>query len=807
MELIHTSVPAGLRPNSRGFCTVAMSRGLPPNLVDRLEALSGYRFWFDAVGPATAGNLPSHQHVLIRQGGRDWHVVSRIAPAPADYSGRSNKIAHHIIVDPADQPAAGPAWLLGVPALFADRWTDEPRLLERPPVIPQSDMPSTPCSTWARACGDARWAGELLRHWRDRTRTTVFVVVPQGINPLELVREALSLLPPSERWQATFNTWFGSSDVPADVVCQVRFIPAVPDAVRLARTAANCTIIDLTAATAAPATMFAEAAAAGRMLEPLAHTPVVSTPRRVETTAPDKPAPSRTPPADEPTTFAIDTTPPPSQPVQSRVSQHASERVVAAPPATSRLLVPVAVGVAALAAGLAAGWLLRSPPAPVVTAAPPAAPADTAARERLQAQVTALEESLAQSRTQIAALKLDLERAAHAAPDLATLAPAVPDEFSPPPALHGSTPPPAANATPTSVTFNRVDSSTFQQSGDSRMRALEFDPTKSNVGGSTSPLCVLPADWKLGSTVEIAMISGNEFEFAEPARAATTTPAGDELVVRSVDKSGVKRPIGRLRLAVVNGAAVLSLEPDGKSSFDVTRFLGMTVVLRDADGKSLRVNIDRSIDVHVEMSPTDEGWSAGISEPLARRLRDADLAHWTRVSGPERNGLPQKSWKQAIPVVAADAAEANKDANGELVLSLSDEQSSGKTFTLTLNIHTPNAAADLPRETLDQVTKKLNSMLDLMAARIKEFEAAKDAAKDAKPPVHTPPPEMAISWKDDVEGIVKSLSEATLRQTLRQQATTLFRANTLSLNDKDTTTKLILHFPVTQPHVPATPPP
>lgn len=794
MELIHTSVPAGLRPNSRGFCTVAMTRGLPPNLVDRLEALSGYRFWFDAVGPATAGNLPSHQHVLIRQGGRDWHVVSRIAPAPADYSGRSNKIAHHIIVDPADQPAAGPAWLLGVPALFADRWTDEPRLLERPPVIPQSDMPSTPCSTWARACGDARWAGELLRHWRDRARTTVFVVVPQGINPLELAREALSLLPPAERWQATFNTWFGSSDVPADVVCQVRFIPAVPDAVRLARTAANCTIIDLTAATAAPTTIFAEAAAAGRMLEPPAHTPVVSSPRRVETTAPDKSAPSRTPPADEPTTFALDTTPLPSQPVQPRVSQHARERVVAAPSATSRLLVPVAVGVAALAAGLAAGWLLRSPPSSVVTAAPPAAPAETAASERLQAQVTALEESLAQSRTQIATLKLDLERATQAAPDLATLAPAVPDEFSPP-ALQGSTPPPAANATPTSVTFNTVDSAKFQQSSDSRMQALEFDPTRSNAGGSTSPFCVLPADWKIASTVDIAMISGSEFEFAVPPRAATAKPAHDELVVRSIDKTGQKKPIGRLRLAVMNGAGVLSLEPDGRSSFDAARFLGMTVALRDADGKSLRVIIDRSMDVRVEMSPTDEGWSAAISEPLARRLLNAELADWTPLSESERKALPKKSWKRAIPVVAADSAEASKDASGELVLSLSDEQSSGKTFTLTLSIHTPNAVADLPRETLDQVTSELNQLLQLLTQEVNRVAAALEKNEKDIQPAAIPAPD----WKPKVELIVQSLSEATLRQTLRQQATRLFTANSLPLNDKDTTTKLILHFPANPP--------
>ena len=45
-ELIYTSAPRGLRPGSRGFCTVMRTEGLPEPVVNRLEALSGYRHAF-----------------------------------------------------------------------------------------------------------------------------------------------------------------------------------------------------------------------------------------------------------------------------------------------------------------------------------------------------------------------------------------------------------------------------------------------------------------------------------------------------------------------------------------------------------------------------------------------------------------------------------------------------------------------------------------------------------------------------------------------------------------------------------------
>ena len=51
-ELHYTSVPRGLKPGSRGFCTVGLTPQMPGPLVDRLESLSGYQPVFPPHDPS-----------------------------------------------------------------------------------------------------------------------------------------------------------------------------------------------------------------------------------------------------------------------------------------------------------------------------------------------------------------------------------------------------------------------------------------------------------------------------------------------------------------------------------------------------------------------------------------------------------------------------------------------------------------------------------------------------------------------------------------------------------------------------------
>ena len=42
IELVYTSAPRGLNPDSTGFCTVATTPGMNPQVMAKLEGLSGY---------------------------------------------------------------------------------------------------------------------------------------------------------------------------------------------------------------------------------------------------------------------------------------------------------------------------------------------------------------------------------------------------------------------------------------------------------------------------------------------------------------------------------------------------------------------------------------------------------------------------------------------------------------------------------------------------------------------------------------------------------------------------------------------
>lgn len=77
-ELIYTSAPRGLKPGSRGFCTVASTPGMTQPLADRLESLSGYRHAFAAHDSQAALNPVNYSHLIVAIAGRKQHVLSRI---------------------------------------------------------------------------------------------------------------------------------------------------------------------------------------------------------------------------------------------------------------------------------------------------------------------------------------------------------------------------------------------------------------------------------------------------------------------------------------------------------------------------------------------------------------------------------------------------------------------------------------------------------------------------------------------------------------------------------------------------------
>ena len=256
LELIYTSAVRGLRAGTSGFCTVAMTKGLPPALVPRLEALGGYR-----AGPS--GNGPNaYCFWRVETATGIAHVLSIVGPAPPDHTARSNKIATYLVLAPDELVPAGPAWLLSQPALLRSTWSGAPAWIDAPIRVPATrDTGPRPCAAWQAATGDAGWAGVLASAFlRDQSRP-IHVIYSATIEPLPLVEEAIRLLPEWARWRATFSTYF--LQPVAGTPCAWRFCLDGTPAADVARQSKGL-VIDLTrTAGSAPESRFTRMARTG----------------------------------------------------------------------------------------------------------------------------------------------------------------------------------------------------------------------------------------------------------------------------------------------------------------------------------------------------------------------------------------------------------------------------------------------------------------------------------------------------------------------------------------------------------------
>lgn len=219
-ELLYTSAPEGLKPGSRGFCTVVSTRGLSAPLASALESLSGYRPVFPLGHPQAARNPVVFSHVTLSAGGQTHHVLSRIADFGVDYSRRGNKLAHHLVVAASECPAAGPAWLLGRPGFMQKTWDGQPRLLPSGRGVPAGDVPAGVCRAWAELTGDGGWAGVVAESFLAAPERPVQLIFSPGMDLLPLFQEVIALLPAELRWDATFTTYF--TNLPPGVACTWR---------------------------------------------------------------------------------------------------------------------------------------------------------------------------------------------------------------------------------------------------------------------------------------------------------------------------------------------------------------------------------------------------------------------------------------------------------------------------------------------------------------------------------------------------------------------------------------------------------
>lgn len=233
-ELLYTSAPQGLQSSKYGFCTVLASEGLDFNLSKQLEALSGYRHLFPLGSESEHKNPVAYSHVKLSDRHGSCSVVSRVTSYQADYTGRSNKIAHHIALTAKEHPDAGPAWLVQQNDIFRTAWDGNPRKVTRGPTIPSGREEPIECSNWARLTGDAGLGGylaDLIQH----SPKIIWLIYPLELRDevLALISESIQLLPTEKRWDVTFSTY--ASEVAPNVTCKVRGVVEGTKEARLAK--------------------------------------------------------------------------------------------------------------------------------------------------------------------------------------------------------------------------------------------------------------------------------------------------------------------------------------------------------------------------------------------------------------------------------------------------------------------------------------------------------------------------------------------------------------------------------------------
>jgi GTPase-associated protein 1, N-terminal domain type 2/GTPase-associated protein 1, middle domain len=247
-ELIYTSAPHGLKPGARGVCSVVATRGMAEPLIEFLESVSVYRPLYRVDDPRAASNPVSLVHLRVSLGGKNYSVLSRIADYGLDYSQRTNKLAHHVVLEPSERSSAGPAWVVSQPGFMESRWDGKTRWLDSGRPVPAGTEPSAPCSVWAEVTGDAGWAGVLAENWL--AGGTSYLVFDLGTDVLRLIREALVLMPAERRWEATFSTYY--TGLPTGVPCACRCVLKGSLEADQAARLPNALVINLTQRSAAP---------------------------------------------------------------------------------------------------------------------------------------------------------------------------------------------------------------------------------------------------------------------------------------------------------------------------------------------------------------------------------------------------------------------------------------------------------------------------------------------------------------------------------------------------------------------------
>lgn len=210
-QLIYTSAPKLLDAGRSGFGTVARSRSLGALASGAIERVSQ----FANLRGYDRGRI-IHAYRRITAGSQKLYVLTRIRDCGSDYTGRTNHIAHHLVVSPEEVARAEARGLTPSDVMrqfpWRDSWDGPPRSLD-----PSDDADLGAFRPLGKASGRAAFAkitGEPLHArllaWDEAPRSGV-VIVPEHADPLELLTEACAEFA-RQPWSRTFTTSLETTD-------------------------------------------------------------------------------------------------------------------------------------------------------------------------------------------------------------------------------------------------------------------------------------------------------------------------------------------------------------------------------------------------------------------------------------------------------------------------------------------------------------------------------------------------------------------------------------------------------------------
>ncbi|MCM8528587.1 MAG: hypothetical protein NE327_18835 [Lentisphaeraceae bacterium] len=211
LELVYTSTPKGLEKGSSGFCTVACSRSMPRPLKSTLESISAYKEIYPAHHEKASANPINYSYLKLNTSSGAHCIFSRICFAGVDYTGRSNKLAHHLCLDETDintYSAFSPATIISKKNTFFRKWDEDPQYFEDGWRTLSANEESLQANYWQEVTGDSGWAAYLAEQYTEDPDKHLYIAYDEGVDPLILIKESVALLDKEDQWDLTFSTYF-----------------------------------------------------------------------------------------------------------------------------------------------------------------------------------------------------------------------------------------------------------------------------------------------------------------------------------------------------------------------------------------------------------------------------------------------------------------------------------------------------------------------------------------------------------------------------------------------------------------------